>query len=103
MPSPSEKQEDYYKGFRSSVVLVWMFCNLALAAAVLNTSGFQNLYVTKPTVSGEMSADGEDQTVTTRSTIYMAGMDFSHSLLGDGPLANLFCSHPLVSGRACCS
>ena len=34
-----EKHEDYYKGFRSAVVLAWMFCNLALAAIVLNVGG----------------------------------------------------------------
>jgi len=37
--SASDKQEDYYKGFRSSVVLFWMFCNLALCAVVLQTGG----------------------------------------------------------------
>lgn len=41
--SAEEKQEDYYKGFRSAVVLVWMFCNLGLAAAVLATGGFERL------------------------------------------------------------
>ena len=57
--SPSEKQEDYYKGFRSSVVLVWMFCNFGLAAVVLNTGGLERVDVSKD--SG-----------TQRSTIYMA-------------------------------
>ncbi|KAK7529271.1 chitin synthase I [Phyllosticta citribraziliensis] len=38
-PSAADKQEDYYKGFRSVVVLVWMFCNLALCAVVLVTAG----------------------------------------------------------------
>lgn len=37
--SASEKQEDYYKGFRSFVVLVWIGCNVALAALILSTSG----------------------------------------------------------------
>ncbi|KAI9833608.1 MAG: hypothetical protein M1819_003561 [Sarea resinae] len=41
--SEAEHQEDYYKGFRSAVVLVWMFCNLALAAAVLRTAGLENI------------------------------------------------------------
>lgn len=41
--SPSEKQEDYYKGFRSSVVLIWMGCNIALVAVVLSTDGQTNL------------------------------------------------------------
>lgn len=37
--SETEKQEDYYKGFRSSVVLTWMFSNGALCAVVLNVGG----------------------------------------------------------------
>ncbi|KAF2458668.1 chitin synthase-domain-containing protein [Lineolata rhizophorae] len=41
VPTPQEKQEDYYKGFRSSVVLAWMFCNLALCGVVLNTGGIE--------------------------------------------------------------
>lgn len=41
--SSSEKQEDYYKGFRSSVVLIWMGCNIALVAVVLSTGGESNL------------------------------------------------------------
>ena len=56
--SAAEKQEDYYKGFRSSVVLVWMFCNLALAAVVLSTAGLERLSI--------------DNSSTQRSTIYMA-------------------------------
>jgi chitin synthase len=58
--SPSEKQEDYYKGFRSAVVLVWMFCNFALAAVVLSTGGLERL-----TTSSSSSE-------TSKSTIYMA-------------------------------
>jgi chitin synthase len=57
--SAGEKQEDYYKGFRSSVVLVWMFCNFGLAAVVLNTGGLERVNVSKN--SGVQ-----------RSTIYMA-------------------------------
>lgn len=46
-----------------------MFCNLALCAAVLNTSGFQNLYIAKtPT----LDANGQDATASTRSEIYLA-------------------------------
>ena len=56
--SAAEKQEDYYKGFRSSVVLVWIFCNFALAAVVLSTAGLERLTI--------------DNTTTQRSTIYMA-------------------------------
>ena len=39
--SGEDKQEDYYKGFRSVVVLAWMFMNLALCAVVLQTGGLQ--------------------------------------------------------------
>lgn len=39
----AEKQEDYYKGFRSAVVLVWIGCNIALVAVVLETGGQSNL------------------------------------------------------------
>lgn len=58
--SANEKQEDYYKGFRSAVVLAWMFCNLALAAVVLVTGGVQRLGTDQ---------EGEE---TRRSTIYMS-------------------------------
>ena len=54
----SEKQEDYYKGFRSAVVLAWMFCNFLLAATVLSTAGLDRVNLK----SNE----------TQRSTIYMA-------------------------------
>ena len=38
-PSEADQQADYYKGFRSAVVLAWVFCNFALAAVVLNSAG----------------------------------------------------------------
>lgn len=41
VPTAQDKQEDYYKGFRSGVVLAWMFCNLALCAVVLQTAGLE--------------------------------------------------------------
>lgn len=62
IPSPQDKQEDYYKGFRSIVVLVWMFCNLALCAVVLQTGGLQ---VTVKT-------DERDSDANRKATIYMA-------------------------------
>jgi len=40
---PEEIQEDYYKGVRSSVVLLWMFTNFSLAAVVLNAAGLERL------------------------------------------------------------
>ncbi|EWC48492.1 chitin synthase C [Drechslerella stenobrocha 248] len=44
-PKPEEVQEDYYKGVRSSVVLLWMFTNFGLAAVVLNSAGLDRLGV----------------------------------------------------------
>lgn len=41
IPTAQDKQEDYYKGFRSSVVLFWMFCNLILCALVLQSGGLE--------------------------------------------------------------
>jgi chitin synthase len=55
----AEKQEDYYKGFRTSVVLFWIFCNFALAAAVLNGAGLERVNV---------NSNKEDN----RTTIYLA-------------------------------
>lgn len=59
--SEAEKQEDYYKGFRSGVVLVWIFCNFALGAVVLSTAGLENL----DTSSDSSTSDD------TRANIYM--------------------------------
>ncbi|KAI9755285.1 MAG: vesicle formation at the endoplasmic reticulum [Chaenotheca gracillima] len=56
--NPADKQEDYYKGFRSVVVIVWMVCNFALAAVVLNTAGLERFNV--------------KDTSLQRSTVYMA-------------------------------
>ncbi len=58
--SEAEHQEDYYKGFRSAVVLVWMFCNFALAAVVLSAGGLETVQI------GKDKPDGPQ-----RSTIYM--------------------------------
>jgi chitin synthase len=44
--SPSEKQEDYYKGFRSTVVLLWLVCNFGLCAVVLSTAGLDRISTT---------------------------------------------------------
>jgi chitin synthase len=41
--SASEKQEDYYKGFRSSVVIFWLVCNFGLCAVVLSTAGLERV------------------------------------------------------------
>ncbi|CAG8537818.1 16690_t:CDS:1, partial [Cetraspora pellucida] len=37
-PSASEKQEDYYKAFRTEVVLAWIISNAALVAVITNAS-----------------------------------------------------------------
>lgn len=61
--SEEERQADYYKGFRSGVVLVWVFCNFALGAVVLSAAGLDRF-----------SDDPEkaDQEKNNRSMIYMA-------------------------------
>jgi chitin synthase len=56
--SAAEKQEDYYKAFRSRVVLVWLISNFALVAVVLSTAGLERI-----------STSTDD---STKSTIYMA-------------------------------
>ena len=48
-PDPAGKQEDYYKSFRSNVVVVWMISNFILCAAVLNISGFDRIDTTTTT------------------------------------------------------
>nr|P30601.2 RecName: Full=Chitin synthase 2; AltName: Full=Chitin-UDP acetyl-glucosaminyl transferase 2; AltName: Full=Class-I chitin synthase 2 [Exophiala dermatitidis]AAC34496.1 chitin synthase 2 [Exophiala dermatitidis] len=44
-PNPADKQEDYYKSFRSNVVTAWMITNFILVAAVLNIAGFDRINV----------------------------------------------------------
>ena len=67
--SAADKQEDYYKGFRSAVVLVWIFSNLGLAAIILST-GLDQLNVTNP-----------DQTEEQRAVIYMKVILYSVAAL----------------------
>ncbi|KAG9239628.1 chitin synthase 1 [Amylocarpus encephaloides] len=62
--SASEVQEDYYKGFRSRVVIFWLICNFSLAAVVLNTGGLSRLGATETT--SEEDADAKT------SNIYLA-------------------------------
>ena len=53
----STKQEDYYKSFRTRVVLVWLITNLALIVAILySNTGLQPI-----SVAGSQS----------RSTVYL--------------------------------
>lgn len=68
VPSASEKQEDYYKGFRSGVVLFWMFCNLGLSALVLQAGGLEL------TVSNPDEAQAKQNQA---STIYLAVVLYS--------------------------
>ncbi|KAH0175043.1 glycosyltransferase family 2 protein, partial [Aureobasidium melanogenum] len=65
--SAQEKHEDYYRGIRSTVVLAWMFCNLALAAVVLNAGGLDRIRIDKST-----SGQTKDEEQLQRSTLYMA-------------------------------
>ena len=71
--SPAEKQEDYYKGFRSGVVLAWILTNLLLAALILST-GLDRLQVGKVDVATQ---DGTEQ----RALIYMKVILFSVAAL----------------------
>lgn len=57
-----ERQADYYKGFRSGVVLAWVFCNFALAAIVLNAAGLDQFSDKK----------NQKQNDNQKSMIYMA-------------------------------
>jgi hypothetical protein len=68
VPSPGEKQEDYYKGFRSGVVLFWMFCNLGLSALVLQSGGLE-LTVSNPDEAQKKANDA--------ATIYLAVVLYS--------------------------
>lgn len=58
--SEEERQADYYKGFRSAVVLAWVFCNFALGAVVLSAAGLDRF-------NSDKNATDDD-----RATIYMA-------------------------------
>lgn len=72
--SESEKQEDYYKGIRSSVVLFWIFCNFALASVVLSAAGINRIVVKE---GEEEDEDAENQ----NTTIYMAVILWSVAVL----------------------
>ncbi|KAJ5116189.1 Chitin synthase [Penicillium angulare] len=64
--SEEDRQADYYKGFRSAVVLAWVFCNFALGAVVLSSAGLETFDTTS-------TSDGSstDMTQNKRSMIYM--------------------------------
>ena len=63
--SAEDKQSDYYKGFRSGVVLVWIFSNLVLAAAILSTD------------IDDLDVSNKNQTEEQRAIIYMQVILFS--------------------------
>ena len=55
-PGDDDKKDDYYKGFRSVIVLAWMFTNLALCSVVLQTGGMQ-VVISQNKSAAEQSAD----------------------------------------------
>lgn len=71
-----EKQQDYYRGVRTVVVLFWMITNFALIAVVLSAAGLDKIG-TKTTTS----TDSESSSETTRTTIYMAVVLYSVAAL----------------------
>lgn len=71
--SPSaldEKQQDYYRGVRTVVVLTWMVMNFALIATVLSAAGLEKIGTTTTT-------DDDATEAATRTTIYMAVVLYS--------------------------
>ncbi|KAF3760788.1 family 2 glycosyltransferase [Cryphonectria parasitica EP155] len=75
-PTPAqldEKQQDYYRGVRTVVVLMWMITNFALIAVVLSAAGLEKIGTTTNTDT--------DETETTRTTIYMAVVLYSVAVL----------------------
>lgn len=68
--SASEIQEDYYRGFRSRVVLFWIVCNFGLVASVLSTAGLSRLMSDKK--STNLDNQSSSTIVDNRSTIYLA-------------------------------
>ncbi|RKF65274.1 Chitin synthase C, partial [Golovinomyces cichoracearum] len=68
--SASEKQEDFYKGFRSRVVLFWIVCNFGLVALVLSTAGLSRIMSdSKPTPPNTNNAG---PAIDNRSAIYLS-------------------------------
>jgi len=61
----AEAQEDYYRGVRTVVVLVWMIMNFALCAVVLSSAGVEKI------VTGD---DGrtEEEVKSERANIYLS-------------------------------
>ncbi|PLN80761.1 chitin synthase-domain-containing protein [Aspergillus taichungensis] len=71
--SDGDRQADYYKGFRSAVVLVWVFCNFALGAVVLSAAGLDRFEGDeKKTQTPKRDSGSGGSTDNKRATIYMA-------------------------------
>lgn len=68
-----EKQQDYYRGVRTVVVLMWMITNFALIAVVLSAAGLEKIGTTTDSTT--------DVESTTRTTIYMAVVLYSVAAL----------------------
>ncbi|KAJ4417346.1 Chitin synthase, class 2 [Gnomoniopsis sp. IMI 355080] len=68
-----EKQQDYYRGVRTVVVLMWMITNFALIAVVLSAAGLEKI--------GTSTDSDTDVESTTRTTIYMAVVLYSVAAL----------------------
>lgn len=64
-----EKQQDYYRGVRTVVVLCWMISNFALIAVILSAAGLEKI--------GTKTNVDSDEAETTRTTIYMAVVLYS--------------------------
>ncbi|ROW00794.1 hypothetical protein VMCG_06498 [Cytospora schulzeri] len=70
-----EKQQDYYRGVRTVVVLFWMITNFALIAVVLSAAGLEKIGTKTSTSADATSSE------TTRTTIYMAVVLYSVAAL----------------------
>ena len=57
--SAADAQEDYYKNFRTNVVIVWLISNLLLISVILSTG------------LDQLDPGNKDQTEQNRSIIYM--------------------------------
>lgn len=73
-----EKQQDYYRGVRTVVVLAWMISNFALVAVVLSAAGLEKIGTSASTTQ---DSDAADKAETTRTTIYMAVVLYSVAVL----------------------
>lgn len=73
-----EKQQDYYRGVRTVVVLIWMISNFALVALVLSAAGLDKIGTKSSTTTDQDAAEDAE---TTRTTIYMAVVLYSVAAL----------------------